>query len=181
MNPNSMHPGSKDRSGEFVQLLTAHQRDLYVYINTLLVGDIATADVLQDTNLDLWKRSDEFDFNRPFLPWAYGFAYHRVLAHRKTRSRSRLMFSDQAMQLISDAYMTDSVGADARLAALQNCIDKLDLDQKQLIRDRYVGRTSVKSLAARLGSSANQVSARLYRIRRTLAKCVEATLAAEAT
>ncbi len=64
----------QDRPQEFVKLLTAHQRDLYTYINTLLAGDFATADVLQDTNLDLWRRLEEFDFNRPFLPWAYGFA-----------------------------------------------------------------------------------------------------------
>jgi RNA polymerase sigma-70 factor, ECF subfamily len=169
-----------DRPGEFVKLLTAHQRDLYAYINTLLVGDIATSDVLQDTNLDLWKRLDDFDFGRAFLPWAYGFAYQRVLAYRKTRSRSRLVFNDQVVQLISDAYISDLISADTRLAALQNCLDKLDETQSQLIRERYVGRVSVKALAARLGSTASQISARLYRIRRTLAKCVETTLAAEA-
>jgi RNA polymerase sigma-70 factor (ECF subfamily) len=171
---------SQDRPGEFVKLLTAHQRDLYAYINTLLVGDAATADVLQDTNLDLWKRSNDFDFDRPFLPWAYGFAHHRVLAYRKTRSRSRLMFSDEVVELISEAYVRDVVNADVRLAALQACLDKLENEQKQLIRDRYVGRVSVKVLAARLGSNASQISARLYRIRRALAKCVETTLAAEA-
>lgn len=168
-----------DRSGEFVQLLTAHQRDLYAYINTLLAGDIAASDVLQDTNLDLWKRLDDYDFNRAFLPWAYGFAYQRVLAYRKTRSRSRLIFSDSVMQVISDAYISDPISADARIAALQNCLDKLELSQSQLIRDRYASRLTVQTLAARLGSTASQLSARLYRIRRTLAKCVEATMATE--
>jgi RNA polymerase sigma-70 factor, ECF subfamily len=169
-----------DRAGEFVKLLTAHQRDLYAYISTLLVGDAATADVLQDTNLDLWKRLEGFDFDRPFLPWAYGFAHQRVFAYRKTRSRSRLVFSDETVQLISDAYICDVVSADVRLSALQACLDKLEAKQRQLIRDRYVGRASVKVLAARHGSTESQISARLYRIRRSLAKCVEITVAAEA-
>jgi RNA polymerase sigma-70 factor (ECF subfamily) len=169
----------QDRPQEFVKLLTAHQRDLYTYINTLLAGDFATADVLQDTNLDLWRRLEEFDFNRPFLPWAYGFAYQRVLAYRKTRCRSRLVFSEQAIQLISEAYVSDPMPADLRLSALQNCLDKLENKQIRLIRDRYIGKMSVNALAGRLGSTASQISARLYRIRRTLAKCVEATLAAE--
>jgi RNA polymerase sigma-70 factor, ECF subfamily len=168
-----------DRAEEFVRLLTAHQRDLYAYINTLLVGDISTADVLQDTNFDLWKRLEDYDFGRAFLPWAYGFAFQRVQAYRKTRSRSRLVFSDNVVQNISDAYVTDPISADTRLAALQKCLDKLELNQSQLIRERYVGRASVKALAARLGSTASQISARLYRIRQSLAKCVEATLAAE--
>ncbi len=170
----------RDRPGEFVKLLTSHQRDLYAYINTLLVGDFATVDVLQDANLDLWKRMDEFDFGRPFLPWAYGFAYQRVLAYRKTRSRSRLLFNDQIVQLISDSYIGDTVGADARLSALQKCMERLDQTQSQLIRERYLGKASVKVLAARLGGTAGQISARLYRIRRMLARCIEANLASEA-
>ena len=169
-----------DRAARFVKYLTAHQRDLYAYLNTLLVGDTSTSDVLQDTNLDLWKRMDSFDFDRPFLPWAYGFAYQRVLAYRKTRARSRLVISDHVVQLISDVYISDRTHADIRLTALQSCLDKLDANQSQLIRDRYMGKVSVKVLAARVGSTAGQISARLYRIRRTLARCVEVALAAEA-
>ena len=72
-----------DRSTRFVELLTAHQRDLFSYIDTLMAGDTATPDVLQDTNLALWSRLADFDFERPFLPWAFGFAYQRVLAWRR--------------------------------------------------------------------------------------------------
>lgn len=35
------------RAARFVELLTAHQRNLYAYIATLLAGDSATADVLR--------------------------------------------------------------------------------------------------------------------------------------
>jgi RNA polymerase sigma-70 factor (ECF subfamily) len=83
------------------------------------------------------------------------------------------------VQLISDTYVNDPADADARLGALRTCLNKLDPQQKQLVRDRYVARMSVKSLAARIGSTANQISARLYRIRKTLAKCVESVLARE--
>lgn len=176
-HPEQVDP--RDRATKFVEMLTSHQRDLYAYINTLLIGDVAASDVLQDTNLDLWARLNDFDFGRPFLPWAYGFAYHRVLAYRKTQRRSRLVFSDEVVQLISDTYVSDPADADSRLGALRLCLNKLDSQQKQLVRDRYVARMSVKTLAARLGSTANQVSARLYRIRKVLAKCVDTVLAKE--
>jgi RNA polymerase sigma-70 factor (ECF subfamily) len=178
-NSSGADRSSADRSTRFVELLTSHQRDLYAYINALLVGDSAAPDVLQDTNLELWAQLKEFDWNRPFLPWAYGFAYQRVLAFRKTRRRSRLVFSDEILELISDAHLSDTVSADARLAALQGCLDKLEPAQGELIRDRYVEKMSVKTLASRLGSSANQLSVRLYRIRHALAKCVQTTLALE--
>lgn len=168
-----------DRATQFVQLLTTHQRDLYAYINTLLVGQAAASDVLQDTNLDLWARLGDFDFKRPFLPWAYAFAYQRVLAHRKTQRRSKLVFSDEIVQLISDTYVSGAADADQRVNALQTCLERLPPRQRQLIRDRYAVTMSVNALAAHLGCTANQISARLYRIRRALAKCVDAVLVKE--
>jgi RNA polymerase sigma-70 factor, ECF subfamily len=170
----------RDRATRFVELLTSHQRDLYVYINTMLLGHSAAADILQDTNLDLWASIDDFDFSRPFLPWAYTFAYHRILAFRKATGRSRLVFSDEILDLINAACVRDDTRADVRLAALQRCLEKLKVEHSQLIQDRYIERVSVKMLAARLGMSANQISARLYRIRKILAKCIDATFHGEA-
>jgi RNA polymerase sigma-70 factor (ECF subfamily) len=169
----------RDRATRFVELLTAHQRDLYAYINTLLFGESVAADVLQDTNLDLWSRLDHYDFSRPFVPWAFGFAYRRVLVYRKTQSRTRLMFNDDVLQLISETYVSRPADANKRLAALQHCLDKLHPTQGKLVRDRYMVGTSVNALASRLGTTANQISARLYRIRKALAQCVEGAVAKE--
>jgi RNA polymerase sigma-70 factor, ECF subfamily len=180
--PVDCNAGSQDhceRATRFVELLTSHQRDLYVYINTLLVGDSAAVDVLQDTNLDLWARLESFDSARPFLAWAYGFAFQRVLAYRKSRRRSRLVLSDEMVQLISDACVRDTASADSRLVALRTCLEKLHPQQGQLIRDRYIEKMTVKTIAARLGQTANQVSARLYRIRQTLGRCIQTAVIAE--
>ena len=170
---------TRERATRFVQQLTIHQRELYTYINTLLVGQAAASDVLQDTNLDLWVRRENYDFQRPFLPWAYAFAYQRVLAFRKKQRRSRLVFNDELIRLISDTYMNSAADADQRVSALQTCLDRLPPRQRQLIRDRYATTMSVNALASSMECSANQISARLYRIRRALAKCVEASLTRE--
>ena len=169
----------RDRATQFVDWLTSHQRDLYAFINTMLLGDSAAADVLQDTNLDLWAHIDDFDFARPFLPWAYTFAFHRVLAFRKANRRSRLVFGEEILELISAAFIRDDTTADARLAALHTCLEKLEDKQKQLIRERYLERTPVTTLAERWGGTVNQISARLYRIRKILGKCIETTLVLE--
>jgi RNA polymerase sigma-70 factor, ECF subfamily len=165
-----------DREASFVRLLTASQRELYTYVNTLMAGSPMAEDVLQETNLDLWARMDNYDNERPFLPWAYSFAYQRVLAFRKKQLRSRLVFSDDVMQSISDAYVNGEVRTDARAGVLLDCLDKLDKRHATLIRDRYMANTSVTTLAQRAGCSVNQISARLYRIRKSLAKCIASSL-----
>jgi RNA polymerase sigma-70 factor (ECF subfamily) len=168
-----------DLAAKFVEQLTAHQQKLHAYITTLMLGDPAAADVLQDTNVDLWSRAQDFDFERPFLPWAFAFARQRVLAFRKNQSRSRLLFSDAAMARIDEECTKLAGEADTRLAALQNCLKKLNERQSYLIGERYHAKTSVKMLAARLGENAHNVASQLHRIRTALARCVDATMAAE--
>ncbi|TWT89786.1 RNA polymerase sigma factor [Pseudobythopirellula maris] len=164
------------RRQRFVELLTAHQRDIYSYVSMLMAGDEASADVVQEASIDLWKNHAMYDFQRPFLPWALKFAYHRVLAHRKARGRSRLVFSDEFVRAMSVQCETDPTPADTRLAALRNCLESLPEEQRKLIHDRYQGVLSVKSIALRMGVTPNNVSAQLYRIRAALSRCVEARL-----
>ena len=106
----------------------------------MLFGDSAAADVLQDTNLHLWAKADRYDFDRPFLAWAFGFARQRVMAYRKTCSRSRLVFSDKALDLLSEQCLEASETMDDRLVALQKCLQRLNTAQTELIRERLLGQ-----------------------------------------
>ena len=84
--------------------LTGCQSQLYAYICSLTGNSIAAQNVLQEANLVLWDKAAEFDPSRPFLPWAYTFAYMQVLAWRKKRRRDRLVFDEDLMSRISDSF-----------------------------------------------------------------------------
>jgi RNA polymerase sigma-70 factor (ECF subfamily) len=168
-----------ERSTKYIQLLTANQPKLYAYIATLMMGDSAAADILQETNMHLWTHAQEFDFNRPFLPWAFGFARQRVMAFRKTCSRSRLVFDDTTLSLIDDKVTSSVAEIDDRLSALRKCLKKLTGPQAELIRERYVAKTPMTTLAQRLNQTAHNLSSQLHRIRKVLAKCIELTLSAQ--
>src|SRR5690606_34113034 len=109
---NALRP---ELAARFVELLTSHQSKLHAYISTLMLGDSAAADVLQDTNIDLWSKASQYNFQRPFLPWAFAFARNRVMAFRKTQSRSRLLFSDAALARIDEECTRLAGDADVRL------------------------------------------------------------------
>jgi RNA polymerase sigma-70 factor (ECF subfamily) len=166
----------RGRSGAFVQQLTGCQSRLYAYVCTLLGGSADAGDVLQETNLVLWSKADEYDPQRPFLPWAYRFAYLQVLAHRKRRHNSRLVLDDRLLEQVAQEYHRQDEAEDQR-AALDGCVGKLPPEQRELLARRYTDNESVLALADRLGQTPNVVSASLYRIRKTLLRCLEATLA----
>lgn len=156
----------------YVELLTASQQPLYVYINTLLWGDSNVRDVLQETNLELWQKADSYDFSKPFLPWAYGFAYYRVLAHRKAQGNSKLMFSDELLHLADETFRSQAEFADERLAALSKCLQNLRPPQRELIRLRYEEAQPAVDIARGTGATEMQIGSRLYRIRRILSDCI---------
>jgi RNA polymerase sigma-70 factor (ECF subfamily) len=170
---------NRDRTTKFVELLTSHQRKLHSYVSMLMLGDAAAADVLQDTNLDLWAHAEEFDFDRPFLPWAFAFARQRVMAYRKSRSRSKIIFTGEALMQFDDHCSQYAEEADERIAALQTCLQKLQPQQAELIRERYAAKSSVRMMAARLSDTEHNISCRLHRIRKALSQCIRAALAAQ--
>jgi RNA polymerase sigma-70 factor, ECF subfamily len=176
---NPEEEANRERTTEFIKLLTSHQPQIYAYIATMLFGDAGAADVLQDTNLHLWAQAEQYDVDRPFLPWAFGFARQRVMAYRKTCVRSRLVFCDDALDILNIRCVQASDTIDDRLTALQKCLAQLSTAQADLIRERYTARTSVKTIASRMNDSAHNISTRLHRIRKILAGCVERTLKIE--
>ena len=63
------HP-NPTRTEEFVELSSSHQRQLLGYIFTL-VGNMDDAeDLLQQTNLILWRKFDDYQPGTDFIRWA---------------------------------------------------------------------------------------------------------------
>ena len=72
---------ASDKTEQFVQQLAENQNRLYGYVYSLVGDHAQAADVVQETNMVLWRKLDEFDPQRPFLPWAFTIGRFQVLAH----------------------------------------------------------------------------------------------------
>jgi RNA polymerase sigma-70 factor (ECF subfamily) len=164
---------------EFVQRLTAGQSALYAFVVSLMGGVDQANDVLQETNLKLCKRAGEYDAAQPFLRWAYAFARFEVMAWRKRQTRSRLVLDDELVALVAADFDETTQRAEHQLAALETCVEKLPLNQRELVTARYRNGLQVREIAAQTGRPENTVAALLYRVRKALAACVENALPKE--
>ena len=176
MNDAPMHTGP---SAEFLLQLTSHQSSLYATIAALLGGVEGAHDILQETNVALMEKANEYDSARPFVPWAMTFARFQVLAWRKRQSRDRLVLNDELFAVLADRLATDNTPPNRRLDAIEGCLNKLMPESRKLVDARYVQGEPVKEIAERLGRSVNVISVSLFRIRKALLDCVRETLAAE--
>jgi RNA polymerase sigma-70 factor, ECF subfamily len=156
----------------FVRLLVQHQNDLLRYILPL-VGSLDDAqDVLQETATALWRKFDNYDPSRPFLPWAKQFAHHEVLMCLRKRRRYTFLTEELIDSLVERQASQDEALQEMQ-TTLQDCIGKLPEADRVLLQQRYAGAgVTIQRLAGETGQTANVLYKSLARIRRRLLECI---------
>lgn len=166
---------------EFVQLFTRTQRPLYLYILSMVSSPSDADEILQETNVVIWSKFQNFKLGTNFKAWAREIARLEIMKHRDRRRRDKLQFSDEFVQQVAQAR-EDELRSDVeerRRRALARCLDKLRPQDRELIQLRYRPGESGKELAAMLGRPANSVYQSLGRIRRALLECIKRELTSE--
>ena len=79
------------------ELIALYQPRLHAYILSLVFDPQVAADILQDTNLILWKKAAQFTPGTNFKAWAFRVAYFEVKSHRRKAVRNRLVFNDELL------------------------------------------------------------------------------------
>ncbi len=162
------------RTEEFLELYSALQHSLYVYIVTLIGNPVDAHDVLQDTNLVLWQKFDQFERGTNFAAWAREIARYRVLRYRQIHANDAPILDPGVLDALAGRLgQVESRRDESYAEKLLGCIDQLGDADRELIQLRYRNSVRVKVLAERLHRSENAISQSLGRIRRLLRKCVE--------
>ena len=169
--------GVPDKNKSFLRLFLKNERRLYAYILVLLPNRADADDVLQDTSLTLW---DKFDPTAPpteFLAWARKVAYHKVLDFYKKGSRAHARLGQLFLTRLSESAAWRDETADRR-DALAGCVEKLPQPDRDLLAARFADGATTQAAAAQLGKSVDAVYKSLSRVRETLFRCVQKSLAA---
>jgi RNA polymerase sigma-70 factor, ECF subfamily len=170
----SQHSAPPNRS-DFVQLLTKAQLGLLRYITTLVGNPEAASNILQNTNLLLWQKADEFDPGTNFDAWATTIAYWQVRAYCRDRKRDRHIFSEElVVQLAEDAGEVRDIELTIHL--LRSCLQNLGGSNRELVNMRYNLGLSIQQLSSRLSKSPSAVKGALMRARRALRDCIESKM-----
>jgi RNA polymerase sigma-70 factor (ECF subfamily) len=162
---------------QFVQEMIAAQSRLYALVLAMTANRQMADDVLQETNLVLLRKEQDFELGTNFFAWAAQVAAYQVQNHRKKQGRDRLRFDDTLVEHLADEAQF-ALPARVDRDALRECLDKLSAAERDLIRRRYSG-ASVRQLAEERGRSAASISQSIYRSRGNLADCMRRVIARE--
>jgi RNA polymerase sigma-70 factor (ECF subfamily) len=169
-----------DKTTSFLELLTAHDRALALYVHGLVPRDAAAEDILQQTKLLLWKHFDDFQAGTNFLAWARKIAFHQILTHRRQKKREHLALDEEALEALGHAVSELAEEASPRQEALRECLAVLPNEHRQLVQLRYFDELEIDEVASRANRTEAAVYRALSRVRMRLMECVQQRMEAQA-
>lgn len=164
---------------QFMRLFAATEHELYRYVRTMVPRAADADDVMQETAAALWRKFEQYDPERPFLPWAAQFAYHEVLAHRKRMAVQGRHFSEAVIEKLAAERLEAQPLLDAQRKALDDCLTKLTESQRDLLHHRYECDQTIQDLAEQRRQPVATLYKTLHRTRKRLMDCVSTALKSE--
>lgn len=156
----------------FVHYLTESQPSLQAYLVASLGNYDDAGEVLQRTNLALWRKAKEFRPDAKFLPWAVGVAKFELLAFYRDRGRDKHVFSEHLATIMLDTTAELFPDHSPHQEALRECMSQLPAASRDLINLRYEDGATLRQMSQRLNRTEHAVKFSLARIRKSLAKCI---------
>jgi RNA polymerase sigma-70 factor, ECF subfamily len=92
-----------ERVDAFVQLLGQSQRRIFLFVMSMVPNWNEAEEIIQETNLLLWREFDHFQPGTNFAAWACQVALNQVLAWRKRQQRDRVKFSPAFLEAVAES------------------------------------------------------------------------------
>jgi len=159
-------------SDEFVLDLTQCQQRLYGYIFRRVANREQAREVLQQTNLMLCRKANDFEPGTNFNAWAITVAHYQILSYRKTQARDRLVFTDEVFAVVAEREDENEM-RDKVLRYLRSCLEAMSSENQLVIKLRYEGGFAMEQIAMKVGKKVGAVRVKLHRLRCNLRDCVQ--------
>ena len=171
----------QDQVEYFISELAKAERKLALHTLTLVGNEADAEDILQQSKLVMWRAFGQFTPGTNFGAWARKIILNQVLNYRRKKKRDRLWFSDDILELVADELEEADEALQRQQAALKECVNKLPVDQQEILQKRYFGNQSIADIAAAVQRTEGAVYRLLSRIRKNLHDCITIATRKEAS
>lgn len=163
---------------ELVQrLYIQHLAEIRGYMLAILPDSGLVDDAVQETFLAMVARADDYESERSFKLWAFGFARNKAM-QAATKHRSKNLPLDEDVLDVLTASDPDLAVGGVEVRMLHDCIAELAPKARSIVEHRYQKGLQPHEVAEVIGWSRGAVRVALCRAKAFLRKCVERKLAA---
>ena len=172
----------EEKDTQYANLVTQNQPILFSYILSLHPRKNQAKDILQETNIILWKKMDQFELGTNFKAWAFRIAFLQTRQWQTQQTRGGwLSFNNEIGELISDDATEILEHNSERTDSLKACIRSLKPKEQDLIKLRYLDEQSIADIADQKRKTIPSLKQAFFRIRKQLRSCIERKLASKST
>ena len=152
--------------------LSKIQSRLFAFILSAVFNKDDAKDILQEVNLILCKKKNEFDPNLGELShWAFAISRYQIMAFKTKKGRSKLTFSNELTESILDEQEDLLEEFDIHKKALDICYTQLPAHMTEISRLWFKEEKSMKEISKIVGRSMGAISSTLHRLRLRLINC----------
>lgn len=162
----------------FIRLFVRHEAELRGFAISLVPSVDDALDVVQDACIAMWRRIDSLDNDESFVPWAYTFVRLTALNRLRTLRRSKLVFSEELVELNAEEAGQETERIREEHRALRECMERLQPLQLELVH-RYYRSTKIRmeDLAREMSRPVAGLYKSLERTRAALRGCIDQRMA----
>jgi len=168
-----------EKMEQFARLLAGCQRKVFLYVLSLVHNPTDAEEILQETNLVLWRKFDQYKPGTDFVRWACRVAFFEVQKFRQRRAGQRVQLGDRLVETLATEAEQQLDRMDRRRQALRKCLEQLPEKWRRLVVRRYQPNATTRSVAEAAGRTVEATRRALHRIRMKLLECIQQTLSAE--
>jgi RNA polymerase sigma-70 factor (ECF subfamily) len=160
----------------FGVLLRRYERELYGYLRRYLGDSDLAEDVFQNTFLQLFVKSGQYETGRPVRPWLYTIATHQAIDALRRNSRHQALSLDQSQQTQPDGEIRsllelletrgpgplEMAQGEERRERVRASVDRLPDFLRQVVILAYYQGLKYREIADILGIPVGTVKSRLH-------------------
>lgn len=166
-----------DAMVRLAQLWSAASPSLEAFVRSLVRDTHDVDDVIQQTGEYVAREFHKYTEGTSFTGWVITVARIRIHRLWQGQRRDKLILNSDAIDSLAEVAADLHDELTERQSILQDCIEKLQPNQRTMLEMCYLNGKKPARIAEQLGRTANSVSASLMRIRKALKQCIERTLA----
>lgn len=134
-------------------------------------------DILQEVARSAFVSFDSYDPARPFNGWVMTLARRRVVDHFRKAGSDTIAFDESTLDALGEAHESLHDVTHARRVALDACMKQIHERGRLALEMRYKENRAVKDIAASMKTSPHAISVLLYKVKASLADCIDRKVA----
>jgi len=165
---------AKGDRAAFTEFYQRHGRSLFAYLAKLVQGRELAEEVLREAVLDIWRQAGRLEGKSSVTTWLFSIGHHRAVSRRR-RMREIALGGEVAAGIEDGAPAPDIQVTDHGMwHLLQDLIERLSLDHREILQPAYYQEFSVQEIAEVLDLPEGTVTTRMSYARQRLTALLDA-------